>query len=357
MTDRPRPDQPDPQRLGPRGRHPRRGVSQLLDRSGSARSNSPRTTTTATRNSRSTMPARGLHRMVRDIASSTIRNLASYGVEFDSGFLNTLTAAYRRMAQDAIASYSDDAHAERAGVRSARRGARRRDLLRCAARRRSGLRARADGRAPDSRTGIAWLPRFPSFSTSCATPSRPTPPSPEAAGPGWRWARFAPSRAGRSRRRWCAIYNHYVRETPVTFDTRAVRRSKHADANGSPSSAETGPLSAAGPRGRERGGARLRPQRPPSSQARLRRVRSRRRSTSTPTSRRARCGAIRLYTRAAGCVCEAEPAVHRAFAGVTTAECRRRSLCTRGSGIHPGGRVPRDRLEVRTLLGRGVVRA
>ncbi|MEM7411891.1 MAG: glycosyl transferase [Myxococcota bacterium] len=53
--------------------------------------------------------ARGLHRMVRDIASSTIRNLASYGVEFDSGFLNTLTAAYRRMAQDAIASYSDDA--------------------------------------------------------------------------------------------------------------------------------------------------------------------------------------------------------------------------------------------------------
>jgi glucosyl-3-phosphoglycerate synthase len=51
----------------------------------------------------------GLHRMVRDIASSTIRNLASYGVEFDAGFLNTLTAAYRRMAQDAIASYSDDA--------------------------------------------------------------------------------------------------------------------------------------------------------------------------------------------------------------------------------------------------------
>lgn len=52
---------------------------------------------------------RGLHRMVVDIASSTIRNLASYGVEFDSGFLNTLTAAYRRTAQDAIASYNDDA--------------------------------------------------------------------------------------------------------------------------------------------------------------------------------------------------------------------------------------------------------
>ena len=51
----------------------------------------------------------GLHRMVVDIASSAIRNLASYGVEFDSGFLNTLTAAYRRTAQDAIAAYSHDA--------------------------------------------------------------------------------------------------------------------------------------------------------------------------------------------------------------------------------------------------------
>jgi glucosyl-3-phosphoglycerate synthase len=51
----------------------------------------------------------GLHRMVFDIASSSIRNLASYGVEFDAGFLNTLTAAYTRTAQDAIASYSDDA--------------------------------------------------------------------------------------------------------------------------------------------------------------------------------------------------------------------------------------------------------
>jgi glucosyl-3-phosphoglycerate synthase len=53
--------------------------------------------------------SRGLHRMVYDIASSSIRNLASYGVEFDAGFLNTLTAAYTRMAQDAIASYSADA--------------------------------------------------------------------------------------------------------------------------------------------------------------------------------------------------------------------------------------------------------
>jgi glucosyl-3-phosphoglycerate synthase len=54
-------------------------------------------------------PTRGLHRMVVDIASSLIRNLASYGVEFDAGFLNTLIAAYVRTAQDAIASYEDDA--------------------------------------------------------------------------------------------------------------------------------------------------------------------------------------------------------------------------------------------------------
>ena len=54
-------------------------------------------------------PRAGLHRMVRDIAASLIRNLASYGVEFDSGFLNTMIAAYVRTAQDAIARYSDDA--------------------------------------------------------------------------------------------------------------------------------------------------------------------------------------------------------------------------------------------------------
>ena len=54
-------------------------------------------------------PSAGLHRMVRDIAASLIRNLASYGVEFDSGFLNTMIAAYVRTAQDGIARYSDDA--------------------------------------------------------------------------------------------------------------------------------------------------------------------------------------------------------------------------------------------------------
>lgn len=51
----------------------------------------------------------GLNRMVGDIAGSLIRNLASYGVEFDAGFLNTMTTAYVRTAQDAIARYSDDA--------------------------------------------------------------------------------------------------------------------------------------------------------------------------------------------------------------------------------------------------------
>jgi len=52
---------------------------------------------------------KGLHRMVADIAASSIRNLASYGVEFDAGFLTTLVVAYMRTAQDAIAAYSDDA--------------------------------------------------------------------------------------------------------------------------------------------------------------------------------------------------------------------------------------------------------
>ena len=48
------------------------------------------------------------HRMVIDIATSLFRNLASVGVQFDAGFLNTLCAAYLRQAQDTIAAYSDD---------------------------------------------------------------------------------------------------------------------------------------------------------------------------------------------------------------------------------------------------------
>ncbi len=54
-------------------------------------------------------PDRGLHRMARDIGASLVRTLASYGVSFDAGFLNSLKAAYVRTAQDAIASYHADA--------------------------------------------------------------------------------------------------------------------------------------------------------------------------------------------------------------------------------------------------------
>ena len=54
-------------------------------------------------------PSRGLHRMVIDIATSLFHNLASVGVQFDAGFLNTLCAAYLRKAQDTVAAYADDA--------------------------------------------------------------------------------------------------------------------------------------------------------------------------------------------------------------------------------------------------------
>jgi len=52
-------------------------------------------------------PSRGLHRMVIDIATSLFRNLASVGVQFDAGFLNTLSAAYLRQAQDTVGAYAD----------------------------------------------------------------------------------------------------------------------------------------------------------------------------------------------------------------------------------------------------------
>jgi glucosyl-3-phosphoglycerate synthase len=51
----------------------------------------------------------GLHRMVADIGASLIRNLASYGVQFDAGFLHSLRVAYVRLAQDAVSRYNDDA--------------------------------------------------------------------------------------------------------------------------------------------------------------------------------------------------------------------------------------------------------
>jgi glucosyl-3-phosphoglycerate synthase len=54
-------------------------------------------------------PSRGLHRMVIDIATTLFRNLASVGVQFDAGFLNTLCAAYLRQAQDTVSAYADEA--------------------------------------------------------------------------------------------------------------------------------------------------------------------------------------------------------------------------------------------------------
>jgi glucosyl-3-phosphoglycerate synthase len=54
-------------------------------------------------------PTRGLHRMVIDIATNLFRNLAAVGVQFDAGFLNTLSIAYLRQAQDTIERYSDEA--------------------------------------------------------------------------------------------------------------------------------------------------------------------------------------------------------------------------------------------------------
>jgi len=54
-------------------------------------------------------PSQGLHRMVIDIATSLFRNLASVGVQFDAGFLNTAGATYLREAQDTVGSYADEA--------------------------------------------------------------------------------------------------------------------------------------------------------------------------------------------------------------------------------------------------------
>ncbi len=51
--------------------------------------------------------AQGLYRMVVDIAASLIRQLASVGVQFDAGFLNTVGATYLREAQDMVMAYAD----------------------------------------------------------------------------------------------------------------------------------------------------------------------------------------------------------------------------------------------------------
>ncbi len=54
-------------------------------------------------------PTHGLHRMAVDVGGSLIRSLASHGVEFDAGFLNTLIVSYVRAAQEAIERHRDDA--------------------------------------------------------------------------------------------------------------------------------------------------------------------------------------------------------------------------------------------------------
>ena len=54
-------------------------------------------------------PKRGLHRMVIDIAMTLFRNLAGVGVQFDAGFLTTLSASYLRHAQDMVARYAGEA--------------------------------------------------------------------------------------------------------------------------------------------------------------------------------------------------------------------------------------------------------
>jgi glucosyl-3-phosphoglycerate synthase len=52
-------------------------------------------------------PTRGLHRMVIDIATSLFRNLAAVGVQFDAGFLSTLSAVYLKQAQETVSRYAD----------------------------------------------------------------------------------------------------------------------------------------------------------------------------------------------------------------------------------------------------------
>jgi glucosyl-3-phosphoglycerate synthase len=52
-------------------------------------------------------PQRGLNRMVIDIARRLYHDLASVGVQFDAGFLNTLCASYVRQAQESLRAYSD----------------------------------------------------------------------------------------------------------------------------------------------------------------------------------------------------------------------------------------------------------
>ena len=167
-----------PERLGPRGGHAGRGLSQLL-----AQADLPGR---AGRELRPQAPGplggrrstRGLHRMVVDIAAPPlIRNLASYGVEFDAGFLNTLTAAYLRTAQDAIASYSDDAALERSRLRSPRRGGRGGDIHRARCARRGWDSCASRWGTTRFPTGTGSRRPFRAFSTGSGRRLKPMMPS------------------------------------------------------------------------------------------------------------------------------------------------------------------------------------
>ena len=119
---------------------------------------------------------RGLHRMVRDIASSAIRNLASYGVAVRLGLPEH---AHRRLPcaprRTRSRPYSDDAalnglvfdrHEEEFAVETFS------GALRA---RRPRLRARPDGGPADPELEPRRPPRCPTSSTSCARRSTPTP--------------------------------------------------------------------------------------------------------------------------------------------------------------------------------------
>ena len=54
-------------------------------------------------------PAKGLMKMTVDICKSMFRTLASEGVVFSDGFFKSLSVAYLRQAEDAIAKYEADA--------------------------------------------------------------------------------------------------------------------------------------------------------------------------------------------------------------------------------------------------------
>ncbi len=52
---------------------------------------------------------KGLNKMAVDIAKTLLRTLTSEGIVFQGGFLNSLWASYRRIAQDMITRYNGDA--------------------------------------------------------------------------------------------------------------------------------------------------------------------------------------------------------------------------------------------------------